>query len=148
MYIFSHNTDTNITLLKSSNDPLGRNLTNASHSCDFNKWMHPLKTHSWLLAQWIDCPAPFETENSLVTWKNLLLHAPAGYQLCRLWSSMRRIDCVSNRAVYGHSRLLRKGRQCFKYHHIFQQLFYWSGAEASPLPFVTSNLIEAERLNE
>jgi hypothetical protein len=28
-------------------------------------------------------PARFETENSLVTMKNLLLHAQAGYQLYR-----------------------------------------------------------------
>jgi hypothetical protein len=47
-------------------------------------------------------PARFETENLLVTWKNLLLHAQAGYQLCRICSSMRQIICVSNCAAYAH----------------------------------------------
>ena len=49
-------------------------------------------------------PARFEAENSLVTWKNLLLHAQAGYQLCRVCSSMRRMNCVSNRAAHGQTR--------------------------------------------
>ena len=40
------------------------------------------------------------TENLLVTWKNLLLHAQAGYQLCRGCSSIRRMNWVSNRAAY------------------------------------------------
>jgi hypothetical protein len=49
--------------------------------------------YSKINGRWL-CPARFETKNSLVAWKCLLLHARAGYQLCRVCSSMRRINCL------------------------------------------------------
>jgi hypothetical protein len=45
-------------------------------------------------------PARFETENLLLTWKNLSLHAQAGYQLGRVCSSMRQINCLKSCCIW------------------------------------------------
>jgi hypothetical protein len=55
--------------------------------------------YSKINGRWL-CPARFETKNSLVAWKCLLLHARAGYQLCRVCSSMRRINCLTSCCIY------------------------------------------------